>query len=221
MAMAFQLSTLSTCPRRQVGCILLNEDLRIIGSGYNGVAKGQLHCSNLSEEPCNCIHAEVNALENCKNPGDIKYAVCTTAPCKNCFQELVDTVRLFGGELESIYACDAARTSVVHPFCNRLSPVPIPYKPWPAHKVGGSYQAYGTVRGEFQTSLGNTLLAFEFHTFPGMCHLFGPKQLIGDNTKHLVPCFGTYKDLTNAEVNRNKCESCQLMETCRKESYNG
>jgi dCMP deaminase len=220
MSMAFQLATLSTCPRRQVGCILLDADLRIIGSGYNGVAKGQYHCCNLSDSPCNCIHAEVNALKSCKTPTAIKYAICTTAPCRACFDALTNAAEALQGGIEAIYVAQAASSSVDHPLILPLSPVPIPYAPWVANKVGGTYRASGTIRNEFQTSTGSTLLAFEFSDFPGMCHLFSPKQLIGSNTKRLVPCYGTYKDLTNAEVNRNRCEACQLMETCRRESYN-
>jgi hypothetical protein len=44
-------------------------------------------------------------------------------------------------------------------------------------KVGGNYQAYGTVVCTGVTSLGKTLVLFEFDSIPGMVHLFGEAQL--------------------------------------------
>lgn len=35
----------STCLRRAVGCVLMDPHGRIIGTGYNGVARGQPHCN--------------------------------------------------------------------------------------------------------------------------------------------------------------------------------
>lgn len=45
------------------------------------------------------------------------------------------------------------------------------------HKVGGNYEAYGTVLCTGVTSLGKTLVLFEFDSIPGMVHLFGESQL--------------------------------------------
>ena len=40
MEIALKLAELSTCPKRSVGCILLDSDMHIIGSGYNGMPSG-------------------------------------------------------------------------------------------------------------------------------------------------------------------------------------
>lgn len=46
-----------------------------------------------------------------------------------------------------------------------------------ARKVGGSYQAIGTVVAAFKTLAGETRYVFEFDTPAGMLHIFGPSQL--------------------------------------------
>jgi dCMP deaminase len=35
----------ATCLRRHVGCVLVNRQGHILSTGYNGVARGQLHCN--------------------------------------------------------------------------------------------------------------------------------------------------------------------------------
>lgn len=44
-------------------------------------------------------------------------------------------------------------------------------------KVGGGYQARGTVRAVFTTNAGVERVVFEFHSHPGMLHIFAPHQL--------------------------------------------
>lgn len=102
MQMAKTLSTLATCARRQVGCILLDTNWKIIGSGYNGVPNKHIHCT---VEPCNgaclksgegldvclAIHAEQNALMQCTDVTKIAIAVCTTFPCSHCIKMLLNT----------------------------------------------------------------------------------------------------------------------------------
>lgn len=47
-----------------------------------------------------------------------------------------------------------------------------------AAKVGGSYQAEGTVVAEFKTLAGLPRCVFEFDTPRGMLHIFSPEQLV-------------------------------------------
>jgi len=102
MKMAKALSEQSTCIRRNVGCILLDNKLRIIGSGYNGSSHGASHCidtpckgahflSGKGLDMCEAIHAEQNALMQCKDIDAIHIAVCTTFPCKHCTKMLLNT----------------------------------------------------------------------------------------------------------------------------------
>ncbi len=95
-------STMSTCSRRQVGAVVV-QDRKVIGNGFNGVASGRRHCvdggcprgalsqeecpsgSDYNEFPCLAIHAEHNAilqagLAECS--GATLYV--TDKPCTQC-----------------------------------------------------------------------------------------------------------------------------------------
>ena len=120
---AMQLAQLtakrSTCCRRAVGCVLLNEKGHVIATGYNGVAAGLPHCnekrSDLVEtfdpqadtypnacaganapsgqnlDACQAIHAEQNAMLQCKNVYEIHTAYVTASPCITCTKLLLNT----------------------------------------------------------------------------------------------------------------------------------
>lgn len=49
MRIAEVVATRSTCLRRAVGCVLVNERGHILATGYNGVARGQPHCNEPRE----------------------------------------------------------------------------------------------------------------------------------------------------------------------------
>lgn len=101
-AMAELVSLRGTCARREVGCVLVNELGHVIGTGYNGVATGQIHCtskpcagakckSGEGLDLCEAIHAEQNALLQCKNVQEIHTAYCTHSPCIHCVKLLLNT----------------------------------------------------------------------------------------------------------------------------------
>jgi len=46
-----------------------------------------------------------------------------------------------------------------------------------AMKIGGSYQATGTIVASFSTRASKPRFVFEFDTPPGLLHIFGPAQL--------------------------------------------
>lgn len=92
----------STCVRRQVGCVLLNERGHVVATGYNGVAAGLEHCidnpcpgsrmkSGTGLDDCQAIHAEQNALLQCRNVYEIDVAYVTTSPCITCVKLLLNT----------------------------------------------------------------------------------------------------------------------------------
>ncbi len=100
--MALVVASRSTCVRRKVGCVLVSEENRVIGTGYNGVARGLDHCidhpcpgANASSgqdlDGCEAIHAEVNALINCSDPFEIRYVFVTASPCISCTKLLMNT----------------------------------------------------------------------------------------------------------------------------------
>lgn len=91
MAMAQQLSRMSTCLRLQVGCVLLRSDGSVAGVGYNGALPGRAHCE---PETCNpntrCYrtrHAERSALDY--SSGNVEIAYTTHEPCLRCTQDLL------------------------------------------------------------------------------------------------------------------------------------
>ncbi len=102
LKMAEILAEQATCSRRQVGCILTNVQGHIIGSGYNGNAYGLDHCidtpctgatmrSGEGLDVCEAIHAEQNALMQCRNINEIYNVYVTTAPCMHCTKMLLNT----------------------------------------------------------------------------------------------------------------------------------
>lgn len=109
----------STCCRRHVGCVLLNERGHVLSTGYNGVAAGLPHCneddglidtsfdeldnhfpfacdaanapSGTNLDGCQAIHAEQNALLQCKDMYQIHTAYVTASPCMTCTKLLLNT----------------------------------------------------------------------------------------------------------------------------------
>ncbi len=87
----------STCDRAMVGCLIVNDDNRIVSSGYNGSISGNDHCDDIGHtmRDGHCIatiHAEINALVYCAKEGiSVKgcSAYVTHFPCLNCTKALI------------------------------------------------------------------------------------------------------------------------------------
>jgi dCMP deaminase len=111
--MAELVATRSTCLRRNVGCILVNRRGHVLATGYNGVATGMAHCNHESKfegeiihahvcdgafspsgtnlDGCEAIHAEENALLQCRDVWEIDVCYCTASPCLQCIKKLMNT----------------------------------------------------------------------------------------------------------------------------------
>jgi len=96
------VSRRSTCKRRSVGCVLVNHLGHILATGYNGVPRGHSHCidspcaganlpSGTGLDTCEAIHAEQNALLQCKDVMEIHTAYVTAMPCMTCTKLLLNT----------------------------------------------------------------------------------------------------------------------------------
>jgi dCMP deaminase len=87
MAMAEDLAELSTCPRKQVGALIMRGG-RIVSSGYNGAPPGQAHCTHSRFEPCQtATHAELNAVVFAARHGvatENGILIVTLSPCVQC-----------------------------------------------------------------------------------------------------------------------------------------
>lgn len=87
----------STCDRAFVGCLLVNDDNRIVSTGYNGSVKKNPHCDDIGHKmrDGHCIatiHAEINALLYCAKEGisvNNCSAYVTHFPCLNCTKALI------------------------------------------------------------------------------------------------------------------------------------
>lgn len=118
MGVARVMSARSTCLRRQVGCVLVNKRNHVLATGYNGVAAGTPHCNEVGKiskvsldveevhpyqcegayaksgealDKCQAIHAEQNALLQCKDVYEIEAVYTTTFPCIHCMKLLMNT----------------------------------------------------------------------------------------------------------------------------------
>ena len=102
LTMAILASMRGTCSRRRVGCILTNSANHVLATGYNGVASGQAHCSDspcpgaMAEtgkdlDECYAIHAEQNALLQCRDTREVYTCYTTVATCVTCTKLLLNT----------------------------------------------------------------------------------------------------------------------------------
>ena len=121
MQLARATATRATCLRRAVGCVLLDAKGRVISTGYNGVAAGQPHCNDEASakvvvmgehhvvtnhpnacpgsalpsgtglDACQAIHAEQNALLQCRDVDRVHACYSTASPCVTCTKLLLNT----------------------------------------------------------------------------------------------------------------------------------
>lgn len=105
MEIAELVKTRSTCRRRQVGAVIV-QDKQILTTGYNGAPKGLGHCLDMGcdreklkipsgqrHELCRAVHAEQNAIAQAAYSGvSIKGATIysTTRPCVLCAKLIIN-----------------------------------------------------------------------------------------------------------------------------------
>lgn len=89
MHIANLASTRATCPRKQVGSVIVMNKI-VISTGYNGAVSGEPHCIDVGCEIVDnhcikAVHSEENAI-NQAYPLNIKGSTlyCTLQPCLNC-----------------------------------------------------------------------------------------------------------------------------------------
>ena len=102
LTLAAVVATRGTCARRQVGCVLVDGDRHVLATGYNGPPSGEPHCtdqpcagagqaSGAGLELCEAIHAEQNALLQCRDVREVLACYTTVFPCAHCLKLLLNT----------------------------------------------------------------------------------------------------------------------------------
>lgn len=97
MNVAIQVATRSTCDRKHIGAIIV-QNRQIISTGYNGSISKTEHCDDIGHliEDGHCVrtvHAEVNAIAQAAMHGiSIKDTTIyiTANPCWNCFKTITN-----------------------------------------------------------------------------------------------------------------------------------
>ncbi len=92
---AKDVSLRSTCPRKAVGCVIVDKNDNIKATGYNGVPRKFPHCNEKhcggQIGDCLAIHAEQNALLQCNDVHSIKALYVTLSPCHTCAKLILNT----------------------------------------------------------------------------------------------------------------------------------
>lgn len=102
LQMAELVAQRATCIRRRVGCVLVDRFNHVLATGYNGTSRGSIHCidrpcvgaqlpSGQGLHLCQAIHAEINALVQCRDIDSIHSVYCTASPCVSCMRVIVGT----------------------------------------------------------------------------------------------------------------------------------
>lgn len=86
--LAAQVATWSKDPSTQVGCVLVNQKMQVVGMGYNGFPRGvQDGADRYDHRPTKyamVVHAEANAILNAVGETQDTIAYVTHKPCASC-----------------------------------------------------------------------------------------------------------------------------------------
>lgn len=133
MQIAQLVKTRATCPRRQVGAVIVR-DKRILATGYNGAPRGLAHCpvdGDKHDWPLGCLraghcirslHAEQNALLQAAMigvpcEGSTMYVTCQ--PCNTCAKMIINagiTQVIYEGDYPDDFSLELFRDSGLEVF---------------------------------------------------------------------------------------------------------
>ena len=106
LGIAASVAARADCTRRQVGCVLVGVDNRVLSTGYNGAAAGAPGCASAAACPrgrmdgtavptrssyrtglgtCIAVHAERNAVDYSRADLAGATAYVTCEPCPDCY----------------------------------------------------------------------------------------------------------------------------------------
>lgn len=114
----------STCGRRHVAAIIVDEDKHVLSTGYNGVPRDFPHCRDTGGEHdracegrldksgdssrCLAVHAEQNALLQCHDIMRAHTLYVSCSPCFTCAKMIANT-RIKRVVCMEAYADDASQ----------------------------------------------------------------------------------------------------------------
>lgn len=92
------VSSKSTCNRKKVGCVFVNDDHEILATGYNGAPRKMVHCEDygclvISGHCIRATHAEANAIAQAAKRGTALEGASlfvTMMPCHACAKMLAN-----------------------------------------------------------------------------------------------------------------------------------
>jgi len=146
MQIAHLVATRATCPRRQVGALIVR-DKHILATGYNGAPSGLPHCPEGGPEndwPVGCmraghcirsLHAEQNALLQAAKIGiacENATIYVTCQPCNNCAKMIINAgiIRvIYEGDYPDDFSIELFKVSGIEVFLFRdgdLQPLEFP-----------------------------------------------------------------------------------------------
>jgi len=95
MAMALAVAQWSKCPRKKVGAVIVDQDKRVLGVGFNGLPRGVPDDEALLDHPESwrlaSIHAETNAILSLPfRPSSRSCTIYVTEePCAQCVGAMI------------------------------------------------------------------------------------------------------------------------------------
>lgn len=102
MMMAKIMAQRTACRHHKIASVFVDEDHKIVATGYNGPSVGDVHCNEvgcakIDGDPitgelklCRGAHSEINAIMNAGNPMRLKNSTLyvTSSPCYDCMKSL-------------------------------------------------------------------------------------------------------------------------------------
>lgn len=91
----------ATCARGANGAIITSADGHVLAMGYNGGPRGLPHCldspcAGATDAPgdysrCEAIHAETNAIQQCRSLQEAAVIYVTRTPCFQCAKQIANS----------------------------------------------------------------------------------------------------------------------------------
>lgn len=105
MTLAMHAAQRASCPRRKVGCIMVNAQSHIVSTGYNGPPSGYPNCTDTPCEgakfasgkgldKCRAVHGEINAkMQAGSNLQVVEEIYVTTKCCTHCTETFASDIK--------------------------------------------------------------------------------------------------------------------------------